>query len=135
MAQLEWAVVCDHAYFDRTQQLCLVSILRELPAPQLPMVLPHLMFVGKLTDVRVVEHFEVAVGVTTPDGAVLCAAADSDSIGIELVREYVVVTLRGLPFTQEGVYSFRMQIGERAPVVIDVPVRAGEPHQHDARVH
>lgn len=126
MAKLDWAVVCDHAYFDRTDQLCIVSILRDLPAPRLPLVLPHLMFVGKLTELQMIEQFDVTVGVITPEGAVLCADADSDLIAIQLVRDYVVVTLRSVPFTHEGVYAFRMQIADADPVTIEVPVTTAE---------
>lgn len=135
MARLDWAVICEHAYFDRTDQLCMVSILRTLPAPRLPLVLPHLMFVGKLENLQMVEQFDVAVGVITPQGAVLCPDEESGLMAIELVRDYVIVTLRDLPFTHRGVYSFRMQVGDASPVTIELPVSTTGDLRAGAVVH
>lgn len=123
MARLDWAVVCDHAYLDRMQQLCLVSIHRELTPPTLPSVLPHLMFIGRLADLQVAEELEVTVAIITPCGGVLIADADSDNMVIQMAREYVIVTVRNLPLAEPGQYSFRMQLGDQPAAVVDLSVR------------
>lgn len=123
MARLDWAVVCDHAYLDRTQQLCLVSIHREFTPPSLPLTLPHLMFVGKLVDLQIVEELEVTAAVITPSGGILIADAESENMVIQMAREYVIVTIRNFPLAEAGVYSFRMQLGDQPSMDVNIPVR------------
>src|SRR5262245_60180500 len=107
MAGIDWAVLCDLAFFDRQERLCLVGIVRKLPIPALPLALGQVMLVGHLSDVREVEQFQISVAVVTPRGLVTIPKS-SDCVEIEIAHDYVLVTLRALPITEEGVYRFQL---------------------------
>lgn len=132
MARLDWAVLCDLAYLDRFDRLCIVGIARELTPPTLPSTLSRLMLVGRLTELARVERVEITVGILTPGGAYLAADSDSDQLRIEMAREYVMVTFTDLPLLEAGIYSFRVQIGDRSAISLDVPVFDTGSHQATA---
>lgn len=127
MARIDWALLCDLAFFDRQQRLCVVGIVRNLPTPRLPLAIGHLMIVGRLVEIRRADEVAVSVGIVTP-GGVLTTSDSSDHINMEMAQEYVLVTLRNIPIREEGVYRFRMALSGQAPVFVDVPVlNAGAP--------
>lgn len=68
MARIDWAVLCDLAFFDRQDRLCIVGITRQLPAPRLPLAISQMMLVGRLTDIQPVEEIAVSVAIVTPKG-------------------------------------------------------------------
>ncbi|MEQ1870897.1 MAG: hypothetical protein ABL961_12840 [Vicinamibacterales bacterium] len=121
MARIDWALLCDLAFFDRQDRLCVVGIVRRLPAPRLPLAISQMMLVARLTDIRPVEEVGVSVAVVTPSGA-LTTANSTDCIVVEMAQEYVLITLRGIPLKEEGVYRFRIALGVQTPVFVDVPV-------------
>jgi hypothetical protein len=94
VARIDWALLCDLAFFDRQDRLCVVGIVRKLPAPGLPLAIGQMMLVAHLTEIRPVEEVGVSVAVITP-GGVLTAPNSSDCISVELAQGYVLVTLRG----------------------------------------
>ena len=77
-----------------------------------------MMLVARLTDLRLVEEIGISVAVITPDGSIIF----SDDCVIEMVHEYVLVTVRSVPLREEGLYRFRIALTSQAPVYIDVPV-------------
>src|SRR5262245_48187758 len=121
MARIEWATLCDLAFFDRQDRLCIIGIFRAFPAPGLPLALSQVMLVAKLTDIRPVEELSVSIGVLGPSGA-WRASSQSDGIVIEMAREYVLATLRDVPILEEGVYRFQVGLGGQAVVSVDLPV-------------
>lgn len=122
MARLEWAMVCDHAYLDSMQRICMLGVMRQLPALGLPDTMTRLMLVAKVIDLRVRDQFEVSVAIVSPSGALLAADDDSDAMSIDLVQDYVIVTIRGMPITEPGSYTFRLQIGEQPTMDVELPV-------------
>jgi len=47
---------------------------------------------------------------------------------VHIFAEYVLVTLRQIPLTEEGIYRFTMSLGHHEPFEIDVPVlRVSQP--------
>jgi hypothetical protein len=110
LASIDWAVLCDLAFFDRQERLCLVGIVRKLPLPTLPLAIGQLMFVAHLTDIQEVEEFQVTVAVVTPRGLVTIPKS-GDCVEIEIAHDYILVTLRALPITEEGMYRFQLGIG------------------------
>lgn len=49
----------------------------------------------------------MSVAAVTPSGA-LTTANSTDCIVVEMAQEYVLITLRGIPLKEEGVYRFRI---------------------------
>ncbi len=122
MAQLDWALLCDHAYFDSSDRLCMLGVMRQLRTTGLPETMTRLVIVAKVTKLRVIEQFDVSVAILSPSGFLLAADHDSDAMTIDLIQDFVIVTIRGMPITESGSYTFRLQIEEQPTWDIDLPV-------------
>ena len=48
VASIDWAFVCDLAYFDRHDRLCIVGITQKFVFPRLPVGLHQIMLVAHL---------------------------------------------------------------------------------------
>jgi hypothetical protein len=121
MARVDWAVLCELAFLDRQDRLCVIGLTTALPVPHLPILVNQLMLVARLDGLKPVEEIQVAAAVVSPSGVWKTPSAD-DCVSIEMVREFVMVTLRGIPLTEEGMHSFRILIDSQPPAAVDVPV-------------
>jgi Family of unknown function (DUF6941) len=121
MAKVDWAVLCELAFLDRHDRLCMIGVTTALPVPSLPIVVNQLMLAARLDGLKPVEEIRVAAAIVSPDG-VWKTPTDDGSVSIEMVREFVLVTLRSIPLSEEGIHSFRLLIGDEAPVSVNVPV-------------
>jgi hypothetical protein len=133
MARIEWTLLCELAFLDHQERLCVVGVTNQLPVPRLPLAVNQLMLVARLADLRKTEQLEVAAGVTSPAG-IWKTPPHGEGILIEMAREYIFVTLRGLPLQEEGVHTFSLLVSGQPPVSIEVPVvmarRALRPDVH-----
>jgi hypothetical protein len=121
MASIEWARLCETAFLDRYDRLCLIGVATHFPVPSLPLAVNQLMIAAHIVDVRPDDEFDVGVSVTTPTG--LCVSPDgSDGFDVEVAGEYVLITLRQMPLTAEGVYRFLVSVGAEPAVTLDIPV-------------
>ena len=125
MAKIEWAVLCDLAFFDGQDRLCIIGMFRTFPAPSLPFAISQVMLVAKLTDIRPVEEVSISIGVVTPRGQWI-APAQSDKVVIEPTREYVLATVRDVPIVEEGIHSFQIALKGQSSVSVDLPVLSVE---------
>lgn len=123
MARIEWAVLCERAFFDRQHQLCLIGIVGSLAAPSLPMTLQHTTLVARLTDINAVEDVALSVGMVTPTGQHR-ARTGSESVNIVMVREYAIATLQNIPLSEEGVHHFQIQLRGQPAISLGIPVRS-----------
>jgi len=119
--RVDWTILCELAFLDRHDRLCMVGSTTTLPVPQLPIVVNQLMLVARLEGLKPIEEIQVAAAVVAPSGIWKTPSVD-DSVSIEMAREFVLVTLRSLPLAEEGIHSFRLLIGGLPPVSVDVPV-------------
>ena len=121
MARVDWTVLCELAFLDRQDRLCVIGLTTALPVPHLPILVNQLMLVARLDGLRPIEEIQVAAAVVSPTG-IWKTPSDDDSVSIEMAREFVLVTLRSIPLAEEGIHSFRILIGGQPPASIDVPV-------------
>jgi hypothetical protein len=133
MASIEWARLCETAFLDRYDRLCLIGVATHFPVPSLPLAVNQLMIAAHIVDVRPDDEFAVRVSVTTPTG--LCVTPDgSDGFDVEVAGEYVLITLRQMPLTAEGVYRFLVSVGAAPAVTLDIPVLIVSKRGH-AEIH
>ena len=91
------------------------------------------MIAAHIVDVRPDDEFDAVVSVTTPTG--LSVNPDgSDGFDVEVAGEYVLITLRQMPLTAEGVYRFLVSVGAGPPVTLDIPVLIVSKRGH-AEIH
>ena len=121
MARIDWALVCDLAFLDRQDRLCIVGIARRFPVPSLPLSIGQVMLVARLADIRPVEEVAISIAVVTPGGQ-RTTPTGAQSIAIEMAGEYVLATLREIPLIEEGVYGFQISLSGQPAVSVHIPV-------------
>ena len=57
VARIDWAVLCDLAFFDRQDRLSIIGVIRTRSAPTLPMTLHQAVLVARLADIQHVDEW------------------------------------------------------------------------------
>jgi hypothetical protein len=122
MVRIDWAQLCEMAFFDDCDRLCLIGVMTRFPAPALPIAMRQLMIAVRIADVEAGESFGIGVSMVTP-GGVRLTPEHSDGFDIAMSAEYILITLREVPLAEEGAYRFAVSVGKGSPICIDVPVR------------
>lgn len=121
MTRIDWAFLCELAYFDRHERLCVVGVVDRFVVPRLPLALHQVTMVARLVNVGFSDDFAMSVGVAPPALAEAQTPNELDVI-LELSGDYVLATLRDVPLSHEGIYGFRIAVGGQPPVTLEVPV-------------
>src|SRR5262245_48260619 len=108
MARIDWAVLCDSAFLDRQDRLCVIGITRTLTVPRLPSTVRQLTLVARLVDIQPVDDVNIVVGMVSPSG-LHAARAGSEHVVIEMAGEYVFAGLREVPLLEEGPHRFQIK--------------------------
>jgi hypothetical protein len=124
MARIEWAQLCELAFLDDCDRLCMIGIMTRFPVPSLPIAMRQLMIVARIVDVHGGDSVRVAASLVTPSGLSI-AVHQTDGFDVAVAAEYLLITLRDVPVSEEGVHRLVLTIGEGAPVTLDIPVRLG----------
>jgi hypothetical protein len=123
LATIDWALLCDHAFLDKQNRLCLIGIARQIPAPTLPLTLHQVMLVARLADIAPFDEVAISVGLVTPSGRRF-ARTGSEHVVIEMAGEYALATLREVPLVEEGVHRFQIRLRGQPVVSVPIPVLA-----------
>lgn len=121
MARIEWARLCELAFLDSYERLCVVGITTQLTAPSLPIALRQLMIAARVVEAKPGETLTIGVSMTTPD-ALSAAPAPSEGFDVVIAAEYVLITLWNIPFSEAGVHRFVVSLGEEAPMTLELRV-------------
>ena len=121
MPRIAAAHLCELAFLDNCDRLCLVGVTTRLPVPTLPLAVNQLMIAAHVVDVRPGERIDLGVSIEMPNG-LSTSPEQPDGIQVTIYPEYVLITLRQIPLLEEGVYRFTIALGNQEPIVIDVPV-------------
>ena len=127
MARIDWAVLCESAFLDKNDRLCVIGIVRKLTPTALPLTVRHLMLVARLADIQPVDEVAIVVGMVTP-GGLHAVRTGSDQVVIEMAGEYVLAALHDVPLFEEGPHRFQIRLRGRPAVSIDIPVLARAEH-------
>src|SRR5262249_20056143 len=134
MARMDWAQLCELAFLDDCDRLCMIGIMTRFPVPSLPIAMRQMMIVARIVDVQSGESFGVGVSLTTPSGFSI-AAHQTDGFEVGIAAESVSIPLRKTPFAEKGTPRPLVSIGDGDPAVLDIPARlAGNPPQPDRHV-
>jgi hypothetical protein len=128
MARIDWALLCDAAFLDAQNRLCVVGVIDRLPVSQLPLAIGRMTLVARLTDIEAVDQVRLSVGIVAPSGSLV----PSGDCAVKMVREYMLVTIHNWPIHEEGTYRFRVDLSTERPVFVNVAVSlpVGQPTGH-----
>jgi hypothetical protein len=120
MARVEWALLCDLAYFDTYRNLCVIGAPTRSPVPALAVGTHRVTIVARVVGLR--RRPDVAVSVSTPDGPRI-ATTFCERLEIEAVDDYLLVRLGGVPLAREGIYRFEVSVNFRLFVDLNARFR------------
>ena len=120
MLKVDWAFLCDLAYFDTCSNLCMIGIHTLGPVRVLPIGVHRFTIAAHLTNVRRDEPLDVVLSVSTPTGRY--AAADGfGGIRTEVSGDHLLISIGSAPLLEEGIYRFEVTIdGPQAS--LDIPL-------------
>ena len=121
MARIEWAHLCELAFMDSYERLCMIGIAARFSVPTLPIALRQLMIAARVVDVQAGDTLNFGVSMTMPNAASV-APSQSEGFEITLAGQYVLITLWSIPFREPGPYRFSVLLDEGEPVFLDVQV-------------
>jgi hypothetical protein len=122
MARIQWAQLCELAFLDDCDRLCMIGLMNRFPVPSLPIVMRQLMIVVRIADTTPGETFGVSVSIAAPDGP--WTSPDlGEGLEVGVAGDYLLVTLRDIPLMQEGMYRFQVSMGEDTSLILEAPVR------------
>jgi len=134
-ATVDWVVVCESIGRDNaTGRLSLIGLASHLPVPSLPLLLNEHRVVARLAHLQAGQSVDVSFGIVTPAGLWITPAAD-DAAELEMVGEFVVITLRSLPLREEGIHRFEVSLANGSAASVEVAVWLCSPRQEHPHVH
>jgi hypothetical protein len=120
----KWALICDAAFFDITGRLCITGINCRLNFPQLPLTVRDLVIVVAF-DGGAPDRLRVRLKdlVTMPSGQQ--GGPNPDKMIIETSKDYLLIHLRDIPMTDEGVYRTVVSMDGEPFASVELPVLVG----------
>ena len=123
MPRIEWALLCDLAYFDAYRNLCVIGVQTQ-PVPSFPIGTRRFAVAARVPGLS--AHPSVTVSVSTPDSAAGAPRA-CEHMQVEAVGDHLLVTIGVAPLIDDGVYRFEVALTSQPPIAIDLPfVVAGQ---------
>jgi hypothetical protein len=121
MTQLAWMQLCETAFLDNCDRLCVIGVTTRFAVPTLPIAVHRLTLVARIVNASAGEAIDVGMSVTTPSG-LSPSPKDPECVDIANAGEYVLVTLREFPLFEEGVYRFAISLVSGGTLTLDIPV-------------
>lgn len=118
MATIDWALLCDLAYFDTYGNLCVIGVHTEGPVRVLPTGVRRLSIAAHLANLKINEHLDIALSISTPSG-VSTEADGFEAVRTELNADCLVLSIEKAPLLREGVYRFDISVGSAS---LDIPL-------------
>jgi hypothetical protein len=121
MTTVDWAVMCDLAYFDGASRLCMFGIDTVGPVRTLSIGSHRLAIAIHFLDRDPHDGPDVALFVTRPNGEIR-AADEVRDFCVESRGDYMLVEMPSMPLREEGLYRFELACGARQPTMCEVTV-------------
>jgi hypothetical protein len=131
---VDWVVVCESVARDETGRLSLIGIASHLPVPFLPLLLVDHLVVARLTHLKAGQTAQVSFGIVTPAGIGISPAEDGTA-SLDMIGDFVVITLRSLPLREEGLHRFEVGLDNGSSATVDVPVWLCARQEERPQVH
>jgi len=120
VAKCDWAIVCDHAFFDEDRKMCMVGVFDRIFARAVPATHLQAFLVLKLVG-EPKEKAKVRVDIIRPYGDVLGKIEGTSELGDDGTSQ-LKLGIRGLPLPDFGIYAFNIYIADELDKTIGVTV-------------
>ena len=134
MARIDWAVLCDSAFLDRQDRLCVIGLFGKLTVPTLPTTVRQLMLVARLTEIQPVDEIALVVTMVTPSGRHV-PGVGVETVAIEMAGEYVFASFRDVALFEEGAHRFQIKLRGQPVVSVEIPVTASSSEGLAVQLH
>jgi hypothetical protein len=125
MSRVEWAFLCDLAYFDAYRNLCVIGVQTQ-PVPNFPVGTRRFAIAARVPGLA--PHPKVTVSVSTPDSTAGTPTA-CEYVRVEAVGDFLLVTFGLTPLIDDGIYRFEVAVPSPS-VAIDLPIVIGDRRSH-----
>ena len=120
VAKCDWAIVCDHAFFDEDRKMCMVGVFDRIFAKTVPATHLQAFLVLKLVG-EPKEKAKIRVDIVRPTGDVLGKIEGTSELGDDGTSQ-LKLGIRGLPLPDFGIYAFNIYIAAELDRTIGVTV-------------
>jgi len=119
----EWAFLCQKASFNSDLTLNVTALFRRLVVDKLPVSIGEFLIVIALgpSQSSTPEHINVSMAITNPAGQDY-APTDKKAVNIQVINEYLLVTLYEMPIITTGTYRFVFSFNGQRIVEVSLPV-------------
>jgi hypothetical protein len=121
VARIDSVYLCEMAFLNNSDRLCVIGLTTRLPVPALPVAVYRLMLAVHVVDAGSGDPVDVRLFIVNPKEH-LVTPDEAGLFQVDFAGEYVLITLRELPLTAEGLYRFGVAIDGHDPVTLEVPV-------------
>ena len=118
---IDWMMLCESAFFDETGRLCMIGIARHFPVPSMPLLLNQHTMVAHLATGRLSDGASLSFKVRTPSECWI-TPTESEAVTVKATEEYILITVRSLPFREEGLYRFDVSVDGDSLASVEIPV-------------
>ncbi len=127
MPRIEWALLCDLAYFDAYRNLCVIGVQTQ-PVPSFPVGTRRFAIAARVPGLA--PHPSITVSVSTPDAGAI--PNECEDVRVDVVGDHLLVSIGVSPLIDDGVYRFEVALQSQPPITIDLPlvIAAQQPPAH-----
>jgi Family of unknown function (DUF6941) len=127
MPRIEWALLCDLAYFDAYRNLCVIGVQTQ-PVPSFPIGTRRFAIAARVPGLTSAPS--ITVSVSTPDAAAI--PNECEDVRVDVVGDHLLVSIGVSPLIDDGVYRFEVALQSQPPITIDLPlvIAAQQPPPH-----
>ena len=119
--KVDFALLCDHAFFDQYQRLCLAGIIHGIGLPRVPMSVRDLVLAVRGVSASP-GTVETRLRITQPDGNP-AMNAESGGVQLDVKGDHLIATIRELQLPTEGIYTFEVLMNGTSVVTVPIGVK------------
>ncbi len=118
MPRVEWAVLCDLAYFDAGRNLCVFGVQTQA-VPAFSPGVRRFAIAARVPGLR--PDPSVSVSLSTPD-EVSGASTGCEQLRVEASGDHLVLNIGVAPLVDHGIYRFEIRLGSQPGLALDLPI-------------